>query len=329
MVQQAEVAEVEETDDLDAQLEAAWDAQQEASNEEPEATEAEEAPEAPEADNPDEEPEAEELEQIEPHQHWSNEDKEAFKTLSRPQQDAWVDRERRYSHQYDNTARELNSTKQAVGEFHNMISPLVEGWERHGFSPTQGLTRMVALERDLRNDPQAALLRLAKESGVDLEKVHAEQPYVDPQTRQLQEQLRKETEWRENFERQQEQTVQRQQQQVQQQALTQLENFASATDESGNLKYPYVQDKTVMEMMGESIRGGQAQNLPDAYEQAVNSLRSHPLFQEQAQQLSSDTQAKVKKARGASKVVRGDTATAENYDEDAAILKMLEDAGLE
>lgn len=318
----------------DDQLEAAWDEHNkpEEEIEETEAPEAvEETTEEPEeateeAEEPEEEPEADLLE---PHQHWKEEDKALFRTLNRQQQEGYLDREKRFQRHYDSTASGFNQAKAAINEYQQMLSPLVQDWERQGLPPSQGLMRLVALEKDLRDNPAQALIRLAGERGVNLEQEYANQPYVDPQVRQVQEELRRVNEEMDKAKRYKEETLQQQQQASQDYAYQQLQTFANTKDDAGNQKYPYINDKTVMSVMGEAMETGQVTNLHDAYEAAMNHMRNHPFFKDQVSKQSDSVQAKVKKAKSASKVVRGETSAASITNQDADILQMLEDAGLE
>lgn len=302
-------------------------------------------PETPPETPPEEEPqeiaaeaeeEAEE-ELLEPQEHWGNEYKETFRTMNRAQQDRWLEREKMFedkqrerSEEYGRVNTELENSKAAISQFQNMISPLVSDWERQGLAPSQGLMRLVALEKDLRDNPATAVIRMAEQYGVNLEQEIANQPYIDPQTREMQRRVREQEEALETMKRQQTQAREQEQQRVQENAFRQLQAFAGTTDESGAPKYPYVNDPMVQTYMSDALAGGQANSLADAYEQAIGKMREHPFYRDQVQQSTQSTQKKVQRAKEASKVVRGDAPepiTPTN--EDAAILKMLEDAGLE
>ena len=320
-----EVTEDLEDISLDDALANAWDdleAQPEAVEE---ATE--EVAEAPEEAAP---------ELMEPHAHWSEDYKNMFSALpSREHQEAVLQRERLFEQGISQKAAEAKQYQQVNQEFQQMISPLVQDWQRQGMTPSQGLMTLVALQNDLKSDPKAALVRLAQQQQVDLKSTWEEQPYVDPQTQQLQQMVQQQQQVLQNMQRQQQEQTQQaqlhQQQAVKNNAIQQLAAFASETDESGQLKYPYVKDKTVMEVMSESLTTGQSQSLEQAYSGAVSYLRGHPLFKDMVSQSSEEQAAKVQRAKQASKVAKGQHASSaiEVDDLEADILKQLDAAGYE
>ena len=333
----ADSAEALQTED--EALEAAWEAAEAAAQEaeqpeeSPEETpeepteEPEEAPEEPE-EEPEEEAEEEPEALLDPLHHWPEAQKAVFSTLTRTQQDERMERERQFERGFQEKQAELGNALKANEEFVSIINPVVENWQRLGMAPSQGLTRMVALEKDLSADPKAALLRLAETYGVDLPAAVADQPYVDPQTRQLQTQLRQQQETMENFQRQQEDFRRQQEQEAQDNAYRELQIFVDTQDDSGQPKYPFARDKQILTMMGEFIQAGQAQNLPDAYEQAVGTFKNHPVYQSQVQASQSSTQAKVQRAKNASKTTKGEQSNP-SYNEDAALLDQLGQMGYE
>lgn len=290
--------------------------------------------EEPEAEKPEasaeDQPEAEHEELLTPHEHWPSNIKEVFSTFNRSQQDAWMERERLVEAGFREKKAQFDSVNGAFSELQEMIKPLVPDWDRQGFTPSQGVRRLVTLEKDLRENPSEAVIRLARDYGVNLEQTIQDQPYVDPQTRAIQDELRREREWRENFERQQAQQAQQQQQAVQQQAVQQIQQYASSVDESGNLKYPYITDDTVLVHMTNAIQAGQAHDVLSAYDAAMNKLKSHPFFKDQVQQQTSQAQAVVQKAKNASKTVTGEAPSGKtSTNQDAETLRMLEEAGFE
>lgn len=288
----------------------------EADKEDPEAVEPE-APEEPgsepveaaDSDETPEEPEAEpdEDERLEPYHHWKAEYKEAFSNMSRAQQDAWLAREREFDSGIRQKAEELNRYKSFQEQFVGVINPLVQGWQMKGMTPAQGISRLVAMEQQLRENPQETLLGLAKEYGVNLESAFQDAPYVDPQIADLQTQLRELQEQRNSWQLQQQQNAQQQAEMQRQQALQAFEQFSQVTDENGQLAYPYATDDLFIERMAAALSTGRASTLEQAYSLVLDSLKSHPFFQSQLQQTVKQTaqtsKAKVDKARKASKAV--------------------------
>lgn len=312
----------EHNSEPEAELEAEPEAEPE-EEAEPEA-EAEAEPEA------EEEPEAEPESKFHAQEHWNPEYKEAFASLDDKGRETLLNRERQYEHGIQQKSTELNQAKQATNYFQETLKPLVPDWTRQGLAPAQGFARMAAREADLREDPTKALLSLAQEFGVDLNKAHADQPYIDPQTRAAQDVARQAQEEVALMRREQEEGAQRQQQTLEQNASRQLQAFASTQDEAGQPKYPHVNDDLFRDMMVRTIQTGQANNLADAYESTQHYLRNHPLFKASVTDSTKETQARVNKAKSASKKVSGTTDnTKTKSNADADTLKLLEDAGFE
>mgnify|MGYP003153916070 CR=1 FL=1 len=287
----------------------------------------EEAPEEAQEAPAEEEPEEEELPLLEPQNHWHADDKAFFSTLSREQQDAYVAHEARQKHRYDEKAAQANQAAAAVKDFQALVSPAMEEWSRRAISPSQGITQLIQLQQDLIKDPGAALMRLAGEHRVDLGKLHEEQPYIDPQTRQVQSQMREQEERIAQMQREREQESRRQQELAGERFKADYFAFAGAQNEDGTKKYPYAEDKTVLQFMTEAVQTRQAFDIPGAYEWAVSQLSSHPMMQQKVTESKESTRAKVQKAKAASKTVKGDPATDKPTDIDTAIMRDLEAAG--
>ena len=329
----------DETVTSEQAFEAAW-AEANGETIEPEAEKTEETAEVEESaeeesgEQPDDTAETEEVEEVEeeklaPHQHWPAEIKETFAGMTRPQQETWMERERTFEQGFQAKAGELNGAKQAIDEFQGMISPLVDGWQRQGITPSAGLMKMVALERDLRENPAQALIGLASQVGVDLQQEVASQPYVDPQTKAIQNELRELKESREREQRETEQRTQLQQQYATENAKQQFFTFANATDESGKPKYPYVNTKEVMGFMGEAMQGGQFTTLEAAYEGAIAYMRNHPFYKDQVTDKTQSVKQKVERAKKASKTVESKAnpgSTSASLD--AQIMEQLEAHGI-
>lgn len=321
----------------DEAFEAAWD---EHNAPELEAVETPEAPEPPETETAEtaevketETGEVEEVEEVEdllePHQNWPAETQELFRTFNRTQQDAWMERERQVQQGFQQKAAEHDNTRRAFTELQEMIAPFVPDWQRMGMTPTQGVMQMSAIYDGLRQDPANMLMQLANDFGVNLEEIFKEQPYVDPATRQLQNEFRQTQDELRRMRFEQEQAAQYQQQQAHVDAVEQVKHFASLKDDTGSLRYPYAMDKTVMQEMSAAIDSGRARDLHEAYDVAMAYMKSHPVFADQVKQKSSQTQAEVSKAKRASKTVEGDAPTDIPNDDsdDRQLEKLLEEAG--
>lgn len=269
---------------------------------------------------------------LEPLHHWPEAYKGLFKELTPANQKLYMERERKFEDAYRSKSTEAAQASRALDDFRKIIAPHLQGWQRQGLTPSQGVTRWAALEKDLQEKPAETLIGLAKQMGVDLGEAIAEQPYVHPAVAGLQDELRQVRETLAQREEHDRQAAQRQRQSQSEAALHQIEAFASETNPDGSKKYPLVEDRLVMQTMSQLLTAGQVRDLPAAYEGAIAHLKQHPLYQEtQAQQVQT-AQADVTRAEKASRTVQpsAEAAPAGGIDDDdAAILRQLEAAGLE
>ncbi len=331
-----------EIDDIDQQIMEAMqmveDGGEVVTNEEAPVAEAPvEAPvEAPADEAPVEAPADEApAELLEPQQHWPDDIKNVFSGMSREQQDAWMYREQQVQRGFEERAERINAGSQAtkaLEQLQGFVQPNMAHWQREGLNAGQGVMRAMRLEQDLRDNPKDTLLRMARERGVDLEQAFQDQPYVPPEIRALQETVTSLTNDLAQERQTREESAQLAQRDSDQQIVESIHTFASTPDGAGGLKYPHAREDFVLNRMAQAIEGGQANDLPSAYEVALGSLQKSSLFAGMASQVTANAQAEVNDALQAAQVVTGEpaaTAKPEAYNEDAAILKQLEDAGLQ
>lgn len=305
-----EAAQIEESGSLAEEIESVMDEVSE--------VEATDTPETPEVEpvKTAEEPAPAETDQEEsklhPHAHWPDEVKEVFTSMTLGQQKAWLDRERQYSHGMQQKAQEVKSFKTFAEGFKQLTAPLERAWQMQGMSAPQGMQRLVAREMGLRENPQETMLALAKEYGVNLETAFQEAPYVDPTVQSLQDRIRQFEEREQRNWHMQQQAQQRQLEERRGQALRDFEQFAQVTDESGAPRYPYARDERFMAEMAQAMSSGRAVGLEQAYQVVHEDMLNHPLYQSQLKQVSQQqidiNQAKVERAKKASKVVEGTSA---------------------
>lgn len=174
---------------------------------------------------------------FDPPQRWSNEAKEAWKALhGYPDSRAHIERvhqqisenQKWLTHQEQRRA-ELERSYQPIND---LMTPYAREWAKQGMDPVSGLRQVMAYADALANDPQGTLLHLAQEYGIDLRAALEEQPYVDPATQQLQQQVQ---ELRAHIASQSDHSRQSQQQAL----IQEIQAFESMADESGNPKHPY------------------------------------------------------------------------------------------
>jgi hypothetical protein len=154
------------------------------------------------------------------------------------------------------------------------------------------------------------IVNTAKQYGVDLNTVYAEQPQVSPEIQQLQNELAEQRNWRQNWER-------NQAQQLEQGGMSAIQAFTAEKDQQGNPLRPHVS-----EMMQELLAvvplvkqanpaAGHLQILQEAYDRAAwanpgvrAKLQAASVAKTQASQQAQSTQ-RVQAARSAAGSVTG------------------------
>lgn len=308
-------AEVDDTPDLEAPPASKKDAEDAAEND---------IDAAEQASNEGEQPGG-----IEAPQHWPSELRKRFESLPQDAQEFVMDRHRDMEADYTRKTQELAEQRRQVeqyAEFDRMLQPYQQRWAQRGMTPGQAINQLLAYGESLEQDPKGTLLTLAQRYGVDLQQAYEDQPYVDPNTQKLEQQLQQ---LQQSIAQRDQQTQQQQQQAL----LAQIQGFAEATDAEGKPLRPYFQD--VQDDMARLMQLGHVERSPaglqQAYEMAVqyNPKVREKLEQEQQQQAQAARQAEAKRAKSASAGVRskstGDDRPDKSIRDDLA--EQLEAAG--
>jgi len=263
----------------------------------------------------------EELPPLEPFPKWDKRYKDVFSELGtipergREYQQAMHDlykEQQGYATKVEQERAEALRRAQQADVYNQAIAPYQQMILNSGATPDVFIRQALGLASQLENDPRETLLRLAQRAGVDLAQATQDQPYIDPQVKALQDELRQ---LRDSVT----QREQRQAAEFQQRALAEINNeigtFASAQDDSGNPLHPHFE--TVQPVMAELIHGREVQRrnnpalasltMQEAYERACK------LSPEVEQAGESERKAKeaakraaeAKKAADASKRVAG------------------------
>jgi hypothetical protein len=151
--------------------------------------------------------------------------------------------------------------RQNFEPIHQVLAPFMEGWQRNGIAPQQGLQQVMAWGQMIAQDPQRGLTELAKYYNVDLAKVVEQQPYVDPAVSGELNALRQQVQQMVQHQRGSAMQSMAQQQNA---VVQHIRAFESETDASGQPKYPHFQ--RLADKMSQAINAGFASDLPSAYE---------------------------------------------------------------
>lgn len=230
-------------------------------------------------------------------QHWPEKDRELFGKQSRESQEYLLRREREYT-------EGINRKSAEVAEVRKALEPIDMQLRQNGTTPGAAVAQLVAWHQALQQNPKDALPKLAKLYGVDLSALSdgAALEYVDPAVQALQQQVQQLTAHI--------QTTQTNSQQQQFQAVqNEISTFATATDESGNLKHPYFD--RVRGYMGALFSSSPDMTLEKAYEAAVFAdpeLRQAKLASEREAERKAAEKARleaVDKAKKAGQPIKG------------------------
>lgn len=285
--------------------------------------ETEELPLAAEAETPNEEEvvevdepslsdqPAEEEEVYSPPVSWSAEDRAVFGKLPRDAQEIVLRRESERDQYLNQKAGEIAQYQRQVADIEKVIEPHKQDWALEGETPSQVISRLVAFENLAEENPLQAIQYLADSYGVDMRQLsQAPQQPVDPRYQELmarQEQM-------EDYVAQQQQV---QQQQTYTNAEVGIAQFASATDENGELLHPdFLELQDTMAPIVSSLRAASPHKtheelLREAYKAAsvLNPATQQRYLERERKAWEAEKREaqkkKVSKAKKAAKSVKG------------------------
>lgn len=243
---------------------------------------------------------------------WKKEAREALRAYaSDPEKaEAW----KHIREQLDGTHKYLGQVSQGYAQYEKRYAPLNDllsqaekQYAMCGMDLGGGLRQQMAVAEALAQNPDATLpwlaslykpkdagsviKAIAQASGLDLNQLVQQAPYVDPAVTQMVNPMMQRMQQLEQalYQRDQ-QSTQYQQQQV----VSHLRSFESAVDASGNRLHPYIDDPEVKQMMIYAINAGVVnRDLAQAYAWAVE--RHIPAIQAKAK--AADTAALADAAR--------------------------------
>lgn len=252
----------------------------------------------------------EEVEPLEPPKHWNKEFKEKFNQLEPLAQHMFMDRHKDLESDYTKKTQQIAQYRKRQEAIDGIIKPYMGDFERLGMDEVGAIRQLFAAHDYLKKDPKKAISWLATNYGVDLTAVNddtAEDDYADPEVKALKQQVAQ----LEGFlQKQENQRMQSEQQSTQ----SMIDQFASAKDENGNLKYPHFDN--VRKVMGVLIQTQQAQDLEAAYDMAVHadpnlrkSMIDNQVKKASKSQVKTEAVQKAKKSQRST--VRGSATPAE------------------
>lgn len=301
----------------------------------PENTPDEAPQEAQEGDEPEQsgEPTQEEveaaLEALSPPEKWDRRYKEVFNAWAehpngREWQEAILDyykEQQGYTTQVEQERAELRRQYEQAEQYLRNVSGVVQPYQQFlaeaGVTPDQAIRQGLGLMMQLRQDPKATLKRLAELTRTNLSSDDQEE-WKTPEQKMIEELNNRLNQMQETDQQRQQRQAQEALYRRQEETERQLNAFAEAKDESGNLTHPHLEK--VQGVMAELINGREAVRksnpglepltLDDAYERACQLTPEVAQAVQQGQEAARLSRAdrEAKQAREATKRVKTGSA---------------------
>jgi len=205
-------------------------------------------------------------------EHWSAEDRAVFDELPSAARKSWLRREKEHEQGIQQKAEESNTLLEAMGPYRDFL-------KMRGIDEPTAIRTWVAAQQALDADPVNGLKLLIQQYGPQVQAAlkaefgRQSEPsdsdtYSDPEVTKLRQQL-------EALKNQNKHIETQYHTERQQQAYQQVQKFREETDANGQPAHPYFDE--VQDKMRGLLLSGSAQDLQDAYEQAV---WTHPKYRD-------------------------------------------------
>ncbi len=215
--------------------------------------------------------------------------------------DSWLDHWKANQGYATRLEQERAQLRQQFDPISQALAPAIQQWQLQGMDPATGVRQLVGVAQMLAQNPKQGLQYIAQTYGIDLASLVEQQPYIAPEVQTLQQQI---AQMRQEQQQWQYQAQQQQQAAVFKSVNDQLKAFETATDASGQPKWPHYE--RLQDHMAQLITGGVARTLEDAYDKAfrldTDLQKEHA--QKQAQADAAKRAADAAKAVGASRTVK-------------------------
>ena len=193
--------------------------------------------------------EAHEAPEFEYPDSWTKETKAAVESmLGHPEGRKWADQYRNQWQSAEEQQRKLQSDRDRYrahaeqwGKWQQSLAPYEQQFRMYGIPLESGVMQALEWSKAIQSNPKQALQQLAQMYAVDFSKPAegTDEPYVDPYVKQLEQRYQRDIG---GIQQALQGVMGHFQQQTVQQAVSQIEAFANATDESGAPSHPYFND---------------------------------------------------------------------------------------
>ncbi len=234
---------------------------------------------------------------LEPLEKWTDDYKEAFRTLDKSSQQFLLDRHKDVESHLTKETQSLSETKRRYEKLDEVLNPYFEALRPKGVDLEPHVANALQYYFAFQQNPLDTVQTLMKTAGLTADQF-MEDESVDPSIRALRTEL-------DQTKRELASLKSQPQEQQESDAQRQLDGFVSATNEDGTQKYPHFEQ--VKTLMAPLVNDGAT--LEDAYSRVLWTLPEHQKSQmEAAEQKAKDElevkrQEKAKKAKKASDVL--------------------------
>lgn len=287
-----------------------------------------------------EDPEVQGLEAQEPDQepslsapdHWSEDHKNIFNALTdlgdagKNAQDFLIARHKAMEGDYTRKTQEIAQFRNTWSALDEAMQPYMANLQQSGVNPSEYFINLGKADMFLQQDPEAGIRWLAEKYGVNIGGQPGEDQTQSADNKQITELKRQVDDLRRGIDTEKH----AQYNQEVNSYIEKIQSFMEATDESGNLSNPFVEDVIDdMVILANAKRSqGKDVDLKDLYEQAVwanPATREKKLTADkQAEQVkrSAEARAKAAKSKKAHKIV--DSGGSASNDSDLSLRELLE-----
>lgn len=234
---------------------------------------------------------------LEPLEKWTDDYKESFRNLDRQSQQFLLDRHKDVESHLTKETQSLSETKKRYEKLDEVLNQYDTALKQRGIELAPHVANAMQYYFSFQQNPRETLQALMQSAGLTADEF-VEDESVDPSIRALRSELdqtkRELASLKSQPEEQQATTAQKQ-----------LDDFSSATNEDGSLKYPHFDQ--VRSLMAPMVNDGST--LEDAYNRALWTLPEHQQAQlkqseKKAQdELEAKRKEKAEKARKAADVL--------------------------
>ena len=208
---------------------------------------------------------------VEAPEHWPTEEREAFDALpDEAKTFALAQGERLYSH-HQKRVEELSGEREIMDRLKPLdqeLAPYREQLRLQGAGEADVVRQLMAVRQSLQTAPLETIRWLAQQTGVNLDQITENETFADPTEQRLNQ-----------VEQQLHQSNQANAQAIDQQrfeaarqsAQSQIDTFATATNEDGTLQHPHFQQvqNTMTELANADRAAGKTIDLNEVYQRAI------------------------------------------------------------